>query len=42
METMQDMTPEHITQVIQEGQWVSIATELRPSSNKASMRGRSF
>ena len=29
------MTPEQITQVIQGGQWVSITTELRPSSNKS-------
>src|SRR2546423_10649443 len=29
------MTPEQIKEVIQ-GQWVSIATELRPSSNKSS------
>ena len=27
------MTPEQITQVIQGGRWVSIATELRPSTN---------
>ncbi|MFL5804647.1 MAG: hypothetical protein ACJ8CR_23245 [Roseiflexaceae bacterium] len=29
------MTPEQIKQVIQGGQWVSITTELRPSSNKS-------
>ena len=29
------MTPEQITQVIQGGQWVSITTELRPSTNKS-------
>src|SRR5437660_4919219 len=29
------MTPEHIKQVIQGGQWVSITTELRPSTNKS-------
>ena len=29
------MTPEQIKEVIQGGQWVSIATELRPSSNKS-------
>ncbi len=29
------MTPEQITQVIQGGQWVSIATELCPSTNKS-------
>ena len=29
------MTPEQITQVIQGGRWVSITTELRPSSNKS-------
>jgi hypothetical protein len=29
------MTPEEIKQVIQDGQWVSITTELRPSSNKS-------
>jgi len=27
------MTPEQITQLIQDGRWVSITTELRPSSN---------
>jgi len=35
MEVLQAMTPEQITQVIQGGQWVSITTELRPSSNKS-------
>jgi hypothetical protein len=35
MEGRKAMTPEQIKQVIQEGQWVSIATELRPSSNKS-------
>ena len=35
MEAMQAMTPEQIRQVIQGGRWVSIATELRPSSNKS-------
>jgi hypothetical protein len=29
------MTPEEIKEVIQRGQWVSITTELRPSSNKS-------
>ncbi len=29
------MTPEQITQVIQGGEWVSITTELRPSTNKS-------
>lgn len=29
------MTPEQIKQFIQGGQWVSIATELRPSTNKS-------
>jgi hypothetical protein len=29
------MTPEQIKQTIQSGQWVSITTELRPSSNKS-------
>jgi hypothetical protein len=29
------MTPEQIKQVIQSGQWVSITTELRPSTNKS-------
>ena len=29
------MTPEQIKQVIQGGQWVSITTELRPSTNKS-------
>ena len=29
------MTPDQIKQVIQEGQWVSITTELRPSTNKS-------
>jgi hypothetical protein len=29
------MTPDQIKQVIQGGQWVSITTELRPSSNKS-------
>src|SRR5260221_10729125 len=29
------MTPEQIKEVIQGGQWVSITTELRPSSNKS-------
>jgi len=29
------MTPDQIKQVIQEGRWVSIATELRPSTNKS-------
>jgi hypothetical protein len=29
------MTPEQIKQVIQGGQWVSMTTELRPSSNKS-------
>ena len=29
------MTPEQITQFIQGGQWVSITTELRPSSNRS-------
>src|SRR6266700_3446095 len=35
MQGLQAMTPEQIKQVIQESQWVSIATELRPSSNKS-------
>src|SRR5437899_593936 len=35
MEELQTMTPEHIKQVIQGGQWVSITTELRPSTNKS-------
>ena len=35
MEGLQAMTPEQITQVIQDGRWVSITTELRPSSNKS-------
>jgi hypothetical protein len=35
MEVLQAMTPEQITQFIQDGQWVSITTELRPSSNKS-------
>jgi len=35
MEGRKAMTPEQIKQVIQEGQWVSIATELRPSTNKS-------
>jgi hypothetical protein len=34
MEAMQAVTPEQIRQVIQGGRWVSIATELHPSSNK--------
>ena len=29
------MTPEQITQVIQGGQWISITTELRPSTKKS-------
>jgi len=29
------MTPEEIKEVIQNGRWVSITTELRPSSNKS-------
>ena len=29
------MTPEQIKQVIQGGQWVSITTELRPSTNRS-------
>ena len=29
------MTPDQIAQVIQGGQWVSITTELRPSTNKS-------
>ena len=29
------MTPDQIKQVIQEGQWISITTELRPSTNKS-------
>jgi hypothetical protein len=35
MEELQAMTPEQIKQVIQGGQWVSITTELRPSTNKS-------
>src|SRR6266704_2009823 len=35
MEVLQTMTPEQITQFIQGGRWVSITTELRPSSNKS-------
>jgi len=38
MEGIQTMTPEQIKQVIQGGQWVSITTELRPSSNKSATR----
>jgi hypothetical protein len=34
-EGIQTMTPEQIRQVIQGGQWVSITTELRPSTNKS-------
>ncbi len=29
------MTPEQIKRVIQAGQWLTITTELRPSSNKS-------
>jgi hypothetical protein len=35
MEVIKSMTPEQITQFIQGGRWVSITTELRPSSNKS-------
>jgi hypothetical protein len=35
MEGIQTITPEQIKQVIQGGQWVSITTEPRPSSNKS-------
>ena len=35
MEVLQAMTPEQIKQVIQDGQWISITTELRPSTNKS-------
>src|SRR5438552_6027451 len=35
MEVFQAMTSEQIKQVIQGGQWVSITTELRPSTNKS-------
>ena len=31
------MTPEQIKQVIQGGQWVSITTELRPSTNRSAI-----
>jgi hypothetical protein len=35
MEVAQAMTPEQIKRVIQAGQWLTITTELRPSSNKS-------
>ena len=35
MEVVHAMTPEQIKQAIQGGQWVSITTELRPSTNKS-------